>query len=313
VAFPTETVYGLGADACNESAVQKIFEAKGRPSNNPLIVHVASLEQALAVTDTSQCCDPESALKKLSALAVLWPGPLSIILPKGKQIAPAVTGGGGTIAVRIPRHPVALDLIRSFGGPIAAPSANRSTYVSPTTAAHVEEGLGDCVALILDGGPCEIGLESTVLSLMHSAPLILRPGAVTQQQLSDTLGCFVESTHLTVASGSTTTPPPLLSPGLLAKHYSPRTPVVLRSTINAKTELPTALGVILFSDEPTTFSATQRRVLSATRELTEVAAALFAALRELDQMDLDLIIVDVCEPVGLGEAIMDRLMRAATR
>ncbi len=307
VAFPTETVYGLGADARNEAAVQKIFAAKGRPSNNPLIVHVASIDQALSVTDISRCNDPEITRQRLAALSALWPGPLSVILPKGNQIAAAVTGGGDTIAVRIPRHPVALELIRGFAGPIAAPSANRSMYVSPTTAAHVEDGLGDRVAMILDGGACEIGLESTVLSLMSTTPRILRPGAVTQEILSQALGCAVESGHISVTS-----PSPLLSPGLLAKHYSPRTPVVLRSAVTAQTPLTAAVGFILFSDEPAPFSAAQIRVLSETRDLNEIAAALFAALRELDQMNLDLIIVDVCEPVGLGEAIMDRLIRATS-
>lgn len=306
VAFPTETVYGLGADARNEDAVRKIFKVKGRPTNNPLIVHVADVESALRVVDITRSFSPTEVRRRFNALAALWPGPLSVVLPKSPAIAPAVSGGGDSVAVRIPQHPVALQLLKAFNGPVAAPSANRSLYVSPTTAEHVREDLGNDVALILNGGPCEVGLESTVISLLEQTPRILRPGAVTIQRLETTLGCPVQG-----ASRTTDTSAPLLSPGMLAKHYSPHTPVALRSSITDKTPLPERLGAILFTPQPPPFPSAEVRILSTSGDLTQVAASLFAALRELDKANLDLIIVDTCEPAGLGEAIMDRLLRAA--
>lgn len=307
VAFPTETVYGLGADARNDAAVQRIFHVKGRPTNNPLIVHVADVESALGVVDISRSFSPAEARRRFDALAHLWPGPLSLVLPKDLSIAPSVSAGGDSVAVRIPNHPVALELLKTFGGAVAAPSANRSLYISPTTAEHVLEDLGNEVALILNGGPCQVGVESTVLSLLEETPRILRPGAVTIQQLEAALGCPVN-----VASRSAGSIGPLLSPGMLAKHYSPHTPVLLRSALAPSSELPGRVGAILFAPKPLPFPVAEQRILSSTGELAEVAASLFAALRELDKAKLDLIIVDTCEPAGLGEAIMDRLLRAAS-
>jgi len=307
VAFPTETVYGLGADATNEAAVQSIFAAKGRPSNNPLIVHVASFEDLVRCTDLTASRDPKRLRAQLEALKSLWPGPLSVIVPKAPSICHAVSAGGSTVALRIPRHPTALRLITACGRPVAAPSANPSSYISPTTAAHVRESLGDKVAYILDGGACEIGLESTVLSLVSAEPLVLRPGAITAEELSPRLQCEVKVVT-TCGEGLA----PLLSPGLLAKHYSPRTPVELLNNLDIHSIGDKKVGAIVFSaDKKLPFTPHTRKVLSESGELHEVAANLFSALRELDSAGIDLIVVDTCEPIGLGAAIMDRLLRAA--
>ena len=307
VAFPTETVYGLGADARNEQAIAKIYTAKGRPSNNPLIVHVATIDELRRYSDIASSWNPAIVDEWVTKLTPLWPGPLSVILPRGKEIASNVCAGGPTVALRIPRHPLALELLEAFKGPIAAPSANPSMYVSPTTAQHVRDSLGDKVDFILDGGPCEVGLESTVLSLLTSTPRVLRPGAITIDTLRHTLGCPVEGP---LSSGETLSSE-LLSPGLLEKHYSPRTKVRLRTSLIKGEVLPEKTGALIFSDWKPEFTPSVSKVLSNCGDLEEVAARLFGSLRELDEAGLDLIVVDTCEPLGLGEAIMDRLIRAS--
>lgn len=306
VAFPTETVYGLGADATNSSAVRRIFEVKGRPSSNPLIVHISSFNDLARYADLSRSFDRKLTEHRLEKLAPFWPGPLSIVLPAGASIAREVRAGGDTVALRVPRHPVALALLRAFDGPIAAPSANASMYISPTTVEHVREALGTSVDCIIDGGACEVGLESTVLSLLELTPRVLRPGAITREQIAATLGCTVEGP---IAASNA----PLQSPGLMAKHYAPHTPVMLKSALRRDTKLPKKVGAILFSPQSLAFSPSHTTVLSPGGELKTIAANLFQALREHDQLALDLIIVDTCEPIGLGEAIMDRLLRASHR
>ena len=309
VAFPTETVYGLGANARNPDAIARIYEAKGRPSNNPLIVHVASVEEIPVYCDLSLSWNESVVRSWLEKLAPLWPGPLSVILPRGDSIAENVCAGGPTVAIRIPRHPLALELLKAFGGPVAAPSANPSMYVSPTTAAHVKDGLGDKVAMILDGGPCEVGLESTVVSLLSPVPRVLRPGAITTTMLEERLGTEVLGPPSSPGDQSSV----LQSPGLLAKHYSPRTKTILRTSLWDTNALPQKIGALVFSDWKPPFETTVTKVLSACGDLEEVAARLFGSLRELDAANLDLIVVDVCEPHGLGEAIMDRLIRASAQ
>ncbi len=309
VAFPTETVYGLGADARSSAAVRRIYEAKGRPSNNPLIVHISAIADIEAYADLSRSFNPALVRERLQKLSHLFPGPLSVVLPSSPAIAPEVRAGGDTVALRVPAHPVALELLRTFGGPVAAPSANPSNYVSPTTAEHVRQGLGGKVACILDGGPCHVGLESTVLSLINPTPQVLRPGAVTRDQLEGALGCTVDGPNKQADSELVA----LLSPGLLEKHYSPRTPVVLNSALTSASPLPERIGAILFSPQQLSFTPTHTVLLSSSGELAAVAAGLFSALREMDSRGLELIVVDTCEPVGLGEAIMDRLLRAAAR
>jgi L-threonylcarbamoyladenylate synthase len=308
VAFPTETVYGLGADATNESAVRKIFEAKGRPSSNPLIVHVAEPAAIAKYCDIARSFDPHLVSARLEKLSRLWPGPLSVVLPRKNGIAPSVSAGGDTVAIRVPNHPAALKLLSAFGGPLAAPSANPSEYVSPTTAEHVRSGLGSKVRCILDGGPCSIGLESTVLSLLEPSPRILRPGAITRAKLEEVLETAVLGPTVSQEEQEVK-----LSPGLLAKHYSPRIPVRLHNMLASDTQLPARIGAILFRPRELSFCPTETRILSDQGDLEEVAARLFAALRDLDSLSLDVIIVDTCEPVGLGEAIMDRLLRASAK
>ena len=308
VAFPTETVYGLGADATNDRAVKAIFEAKGRPSNNPLILHVSSPEKILNCIDSSRCS--QRTLKNLELLMPFWPGPLSVILPKASHISSLATGGGDTVAVRIPNHPVALSLLELCPFPVAAPSANRSTYISPTTAEHVHSGIGNDVRLILDGGACSVGIESTVLSLVDETPVIMRPGYVTKEQIEARLDCYVKIKSPTVHSDA-----PHVSPGLLLKHYAPHTPVKLLDSLTLSDyNTSQKIGLILFDKtKEMPFDAYITRYASKSNNTSEVAQHLFDDLRALDNAQLDLIVVDTCEQSGIGVAIMDRLLRASYR
>jgi L-threonylcarbamoyladenylate synthase len=304
VAFPTETVYGLGAGAFDKAAVRRVYAVKGRPALNPLIVHIARIEEierVAAVTSNS------TVRQRFERLAPLWPGPLSILLPRNPALPDETTAGLPSVAVRIPRHPVALELISRAGTPLAAPSANVSTYVSPTTAAHVADGLGSSVDLILDGGACDVGVESTIVSLVHPSPTVLRHGGVTLEVLERTLGEPVS----TLAEHATPSRP--LSPGLLQLHYAPRTPVIFRgeqaaSSAGGKIALVTC-GPLPSGDEALRFAAVAS--LSPSGDLEEAARNLFATLRQLDSAGFDLIVVEECPRTGLGRAIMDRLSRAA--
>ena len=211
VAFPTETVYGLGADATNPAAVARIFAAKGRPSTNPLIVHVADLETAKRYTAIWS-----DAMQTIGA--VWWPGPIALVVPRAGGIVDAATAGRPTVALRVPDHPVALALLRAFGGPVAAPSANKSNHVSPTTAQHVRDELGDAVDVVLDGGPCAVGIESTVLDLTGVVPTILRPGGVAREEIETLVG------PVELLGGHTSVAEAAPSPGRHAVHYAPRAP-----------------------------------------------------------------------------------------
>ncbi len=284
VAFPTETVYGLGADARNDRAVAGIFEAKGRPQFNPLIVHVASLADAEAIADF-----PDDALRLADAF---WPGPLTLVLPLKADagISPLVTAGLPSVAIRMPAHPVARALLAAFGGPVAAPSANPSGKVSPTRAAHVMDGLGDRIAAVVDGGPCEVGLESTIVGLT-GAPALLRPGGLPAEAIEACLG------HPLAVGGSAGSP---TAPGQLASHYAPDAPLRL----NASDARP---GEVLLGFGPTPGAALN---LSPSGDLVEAAARLFHALRELDGMGKPIAVAPIPEK-GLGRAINDRLRRAA--
>jgi L-threonylcarbamoyladenylate synthase len=211
VAFPTETVYGLGADARRSSGVQKIFRAKGRPATNPLIVHIEGKDSARRFTTVWP--------KQADILAdAFWPGPLTLVLPKGNLIVSDATAGRSTVGLRAPNHPLALELLKAFDGPIAAPSANRSNHLSPTTAEHVRQELGDAVDLILDGGPCQVGIESTVLDLSSDRPTILRPGSITRDQIEAHIG------RVEIFAGSVDAKIAAVSPGQQERHYAPRTP-----------------------------------------------------------------------------------------
>ena len=293
VAFPTETVYGLGADATSDVAVARVFEAKGRPRHNPLIVHVLSAAAAaeLAVF-------PDYAWRACDAF---WPGPLTWVLPRrpGAQISPLVSAGLNTVAIRVPSHPVARRLLEEAGTPLAAPSANRSGHVSPTEASHVRDELGDRVAMILDGGPARFGLESTVVDGSGPAPCILRPGSRTREELAEVMGSFSAE-----AKGSEDAP---RSPGQLSSHYAPRLPLRMNATSVDETEALLAFGLPAVAGALTTIN------LSKRGDLREAAACLFGSLRTLDRSTATGIAVMPIPPHGLGEAINDRLRRASHR
>jgi L-threonylcarbamoyladenylate synthase len=291
VAFPTETVYGLGADALNSMAVARIFEVKRRPQFDPLIVHVADLRQA------------EILVKQLPSMAVklaeaFWPGPLTLVLEKSSLIPDLVTSSLPTVALRVPDHPMAIDLIRESGRPIAAPSANLFGGVSPTTADHVRQSLDDKVDMILDGGPCKVGVESTILSFISGKPVILRPGGISLEELQALLGPVS-------LGGDGPTP---LAPGQLPSHYSPSTPLNYSREL---TELPSgSWGLLTLKPHAQAGSFKAAEVLSVDGNLREAAANLFSTLRKLDRMGLDGILALSVPEEGLGRAINDRLKRA---
>jgi L-threonylcarbamoyladenylate synthase len=293
VAFPTETVYGLGGDATNERAVAAIFEAKGRPQFNPLISHVLDAGEARRLVRWNDIAD------RLAAR--FWPGPLTLVLPRAKDspVALLATAGLDSVAVRAPAHAMAQALIRAVGRPLAAPSANRSGAVSPTRAEHVAESLGGRVKMILDGGPCEVGLESTVLDLTTAAPTLLRPGGATREAIEAVIGPLALSDA--IPSGDSARK----SPGQLASHYAPARPVRLGATSAAADEALLAFG----SDVPSGALLTLN--LSPVGDLAESAANLFAMLRALDRPDVVRIAVMSIPQTGLGLAINDRLRRAA--
>jgi L-threonylcarbamoyladenylate synthase len=297
VAFPTETVYGLGADATNGQAVAAVFAAKGRPSFNPLICHYPGAEAAW------RDVVPDSRAERLAAR--FWPGPLTLVLPRrpGCPVDLLASAGLATLAVRVPAHPLALDLLRAVGRPVAAPSANRSGQVSPTTAEHVLDGLAGRVAAVLDGGPCAVGLESTVLDLSGEGAALLRPGGVTAEAIEAEIGPVGRALDPGTAAHMQ-----LRSPGMLLSHYAPALPVRLGAVTVAPDEALLAFG-------PDVPSAALAWNLSERRDLAEAAARLFSGLRWLDAegraRGLSRIAAMPVPEQGLGVAINDRLRRAA--
>lgn len=291
VAFPTETVYGLGGDATNARAVASIFAAKGRPSFNPLISHLPSLAAAQSIAAFDDLA--------LHLARRFWPGPLTLVLPRaaGCPVAELATAGLNTIAVRVPSHPVAVALLAAAGVPVAAPSSNRSGHVSPTTAQHVAADLKSRVALILDGGPARHGLESTVCAVIDGAVHLLRPGAITTEMLADCAGAPVVRPDRTPAR--------IVAPGQLESHYAPAAAVRLEAR-----DVGPGEGLLAFGPDPLATSGPVIN-LSAKGDTEEAAARLFAALRELDAAGVTTIAVMPIPAEGLGEAINDRLRRAA--
>jgi L-threonylcarbamoyladenylate synthase len=294
VAFPTETVYGLGADATSDRAVARIFEAKSRPRFNPLIIHVGDARAARRLVrftaDAARLAD------------LFWPGPLTLVLPRTESCPVSLLAGAGleTLAVRVPAHPLALALLGGFGRPVAAPSANRSGRLSPTLAQHVRDELGDAVALVLDGGPCRVGLESTVLDLSGRRPVLLRPGGVARSALEGVIGPINEpSAPFADAPGG------LPSPGMLSSHYAPSRPVRLDVTAPEPGEAWLGFGPVQPGSRPPDLQ------LSATSDPVEAAQRLFASLRALDRRPFTAIAVMPIPETGLGAAINDRLRRAA--
>ncbi len=289
MAFPTETVYGLGGDASSDAAVARIYRAKGRPSHNPLIVHVADLAAARALARFDA---------RAEAIAgAFWPGPLTLVLPQaaGAPLSPLATAGLDTVALRIPAHPVARALLAAVRLPIAAPSANPSGLVSPTTAAHVAADLGRSVDLVLDGGACPVGVESTVLDLSGTQPRLLRPGGLDRAALERLLGPLAEAADEAAPR----------SPGQLASHYAPRLPLRLDATEVASDE-----ALLAFGPHPPAGGVAMRN-LSPAGDPAEAARNLFAMLRELDASGAGRIAVMPIPAEGLGEAVRDRLRRAA--
>jgi L-threonylcarbamoyladenylate synthase len=295
VAFPTETVYGLGADATNPAAIARLYQAKGRPAFNPLIAHVGDISAARLI---ARFDDAAMALAE-----AFWPGPLTLVLPKadGCAVAELATAGLDTVAIRIPAHPVAREILRLFARPVAAPSANLSGHVSPTTAAHVENDLSGRIDLIVDGGPVAVGVESTIVGCFDQ-PMLLRPGGLPRAEIERVLGRPLLQPPVDADSGQP------LAPGMLASHYAPRARVRLHASQIEPGEalLAFGLGAISGIDAASTVMN-----LSARGDLAEAAANLFGFLRALDAKGVRTIAVMPIPDEGLGEAINDRLRRAA--
>ncbi len=279
VAFPTETVYGLGADARNPRAIERLYRVKGRPGSHPVIVHVGT-------TAAARDCAAEFPALAERLAERFWPGPLTLIVAKAAWVPPELTGGQESVGIRIPAHPLAAELLRTFGGPVAAPSANRFGKVSPTSAAHVDADLGADVDVILDGGPCRVGVESTIVDVRSGRALILRPGGVTRDALQDALEGPVP------VQGST-----LRVSGCLESHYAPR----------AKVEIVEESRIYSRAAE---IEAGGRRVKVLSPEDVE-ARDLYASLRSADEEGVDVILAPLPSDEGLGEAVKDRLRRAA--
>ena len=312
VAFPTETVYGLGADARSATAVRRIFAAKGRPVDHPLIVHLASAAQL-----GDWCADVPRAARLLAE--AFWPGPLTLILARGANVPDEVTGGQPTVGLRVPAHPVAHALLRAFGGGIAAPSANRFGHVSPTTAAHVRAELGDAVDMVLDGGACSVGIESTIVDLSTPRPRILRPGGISRAEVERVLGTAMADESADAADV------PRVS-GALASHYAPHTAVRwvevaadgdeqrLQALLDAAGDVA-AFGVLTLAApadgvrEARRSARVEWRVLPADPDA--YARQLYACLRELDELGLELILLEVPPDTAEWEAVRDRLRKAA--
>lgn len=312
VAFPTETVYGLGADAELEAAVRRIFAVKGRPTEHPLIVHLADAAMLSAWTT-----DAVSPLATQLALR-FWPGPMTLIVPRGARVPRAVTGGQDTVGLRVPSHPLALAMLKAHGGGVAAPSANRFGKVSPTTAAHVRADLGTDVDFVLDGGACDVGIESTIVDVSGSEPVILRPGGVTKEQLEAVIGRAIDVRTANVEGG-------VRAPGVLESHYAPNARVVLVERADlaervtrerAANERVAVLASVadLATVAPLLATPNDERaliVLPLVDSTEALAQGLYAALRDADHLGATVIIVPLPEAEGLGLALRDRLGKAA--
>jgi len=295
VAFPTETVYGLGADALNPQAVAKIFDAKERPRFNPLIVHINSLSMLNSLVDAV----PREAQQLIDSF---WPGPLTLVLPKKDAVPDLVSAGLPSVGIRMPDNPIALELIDRAGKPIAAPSANKFGQISPTTVEHVREQLEGVVDVILDGGACMVGVESTIVSLAHKRPLLLRPGGLAPEVIEEVIGPLEIPDPASMQNAS---------PGRSLRHYAPKTRLVLG---NPTARLETGRKALLTCGPlpgEITSAYDMVEILSETGNLTEAACKLFATLRKLDSRGLDLIVAIPAPNRGLGFAINDRLSRAA--
>ena len=313
VAFPTETVYGLGADALHPEASKKIYAAKGRPSDNPLIVHICKFEELVSIAKEV----PAQAEKLADAF---WPGPLTMIVWKNEKVPYETTGGMETVAIRMPKHPVALKLIEESGCLIAAPSANTSGKPSPTEASHVKLDLDGKIPMILDGGPVGIGIESTIIDLTEDTPMILRPGYITKEMLEEVLGEEVKIDPGIIASDSLTKPK---APGMKYKHYAPKADLTIiegplekvTAEINKRAEEKSRagykVGIIGTEETVAEYKAGDVKCIGTRADESTIAANLFGILREFDDDQVDYIYSESFDTAGIGSAIMNRLLKAA--
>ena len=298
IGMPTETVYGLAGNALNDAAVSRIFAVKNRPNFDPLIIHTSSLDR---ISQWTQALP--NALQQLAE--AFMPGPLTLLLPKRPCISDLVTAGSPLVAVRIPAHPLTSELLTQLDFPVAAPSANPFGYISPTTAQHVAQQLGEKIPYILDGGPCHFGLESTIVGMERGKACVYRKGGLSIERIEEIIGIVEVKAH------STSNPQ---APGMLKSHYAPRVPLRLGSFEQLIPELfSTRVGILAFQNEVAQIAPNRQIILSPTGNLEVAAQRLFAALRELDQMDIDLILAEPVPEEGLGRAINDRLRRASAK
>jgi len=302
VAFPTETVYGLGADAANPTALRRLYAVKGRPPDHPVIVHLGAAD---ALDDLAR--DVAPAARGLAA--AFWPGPLTLVLHRRpERVVDEVTGGRETVGVRVPDQPLALELLQTFGGGVAAPSANRFGRVSPTTAADVRADLGDDVDLVLDGGPCRVGVESTIVDCTGAAPVILRLGGLAAEEVEDVVGAPVPVVTGAAAAGRS-------APGTLPSHYAPRARVIVVAADEAVERVGDEVGagrrVGLLTEKPVDALPAGATVFDPPADADEYARVLYTRLREADHLGLDVIVAVPPAAVGVGAAVADRLRRAA--
>ncbi len=297
VAFPTETVYGLGADGLNPVAVAKIFEVKNRPTFNPLILHIENIDRLNTV-----CEIPGDKVHDL--IEEFWPGPLTLVLPKKTNVPEIVTAGLDTVAVRMPDNLIALELIKESDTPIAAPSANLFGQLSPTRAGHVQKQLGDKIDMILDGGKCSIGIESTILLVENDDVTLLRPGAIPLESIREIIG------EIKLFPKRSDRPN---SPGQLPFHYSPQTPILMLTVENIEKHKDEKIGAIFFKGNDSKFNFEKEIILSHNGSLSEAAANLFSTLHKLDDLQLDCILIEPFPQEGLGVALMDRIQKAVAK
>lgn len=299
VAIPTETVYGLAANAFSESAIEKIYQVKQRPKNNPLIVHVHTLNQLNIVAKNIS----SDALK---LARFFWPGPLTLVLDKADGISTSITAGKDTVALRMPNHELTLELLKALEFPLVAPSANRSNHISPTCAEHVRISLGSESPFILDGGSCQNGIESTIVQVNSSVTKILRLGAITKEAIEKVLGREIE--------GVKESEKEIVSPGMFKKHYSPTTKFVASSSLleELKKYNGNKIGVLFFKEKPLIDDSITYRILSPQGSMEEASKNLYAYMHELDALGLAIILAEYLPDTGLGKSINDRLKRASS-
>lgn len=296
IAIPTETVYGLAGNIYSEKAIRKIFEVKQRPLFNPLIVHIDSIEKIHDIVSEF----PEKA----SILAnAFWPGPLTLILKKKSTIPDLITGGKDTVAVRIPNHPVALNLLKKLSFPLAAPSANPFSSISPTNSLHVENYFKNSIQMVLEGGECENGIESTIIGFENNEPVVYRLGSISIEDITNIVGDVKIKNKKEKAPNA---------PGMLARHYAPKTKTYLVNDVEAfiKDFSNKKIGVLKFSEEINALNVFHIEILSHKKDLKEAASKLYSTLHKLDNLNLDMIVAEVFPDFGLGKSINDRLERA---